>query len=131
MSLKADLKQVLAGEVDDAASTLEASFHDASLFEVVPQVVTYPKDAQDVQNLVKYVAANKDKQPSLSLTARSAGTDMSGGAINRFIIVDFNRHFTRFTRSARQEAHAQPGVFYRDFENATLQHNALMPSYPA
>src|SRR5581483_8989804 len=29
------------------------------------------------------------------------------------------------------EAHAQPGVFYRDFEKATLAHRALMPSYPA
>jgi FAD/FMN-containing dehydrogenase len=131
MSLKADLKQVLAGEVDDAASTLETYSHDASLFEVVPQVVTYPKDAKDVQNLVKYIAAHKEKQPGLSVTARSAGTDMSGGAVNESIIADFNRHFTTIYEVTPKSAHAQPGVFYRDFEVETLKHNALMPSYPA
>jgi FAD/FMN-containing dehydrogenase len=77
------------------------------------------------------VAAHKKDQPGLSITARSAGTDMSGGAINDSIIADFNKHFTQIYSVTSTEAHAQPGVFYRDFEKATLEHTALMPSYPA
>ncbi len=131
MNLKADLSRIIAGEVEDTPETLTNYSHDASLFEVKPEVVTYPKDASDVRALVQYVKERKAKNPTLSLTARSAGTDMSGGAVNDSIIADFNRHFTQIFEITPTSAHAQPGVFYRDFEKATLEHNALMPSYPA
>jgi FAD/FMN-containing dehydrogenase len=126
-----DLEGLIQGEVEDAPATLETYSHDASLFEVKPQVVAFPKDAADVQALVKYVAAGKKANPGLSITARSAGTDMSGGAVNDSIIADFNRHFTQILEVTKATAHAQPGVFYRDFEPRTLEQGALMPSYPA
>jgi FAD/FMN-containing dehydrogenase len=131
MNLKEDLPKLIKGEVDDAAETLETYSHDASLFEVKPQVVTFPKDTDDVKALVKYVKDNKAQNPGLSITARSAGTDMSGGAINESIIADFNRHFTEVFEVSPTSARTQPGVFYRDFEKKTLEQKALMPSYPA
>lgn len=124
-------KAGFAGEIKDDATTKEFYSHDASLFEVKPQLVVFPTNSDDVQILVKTVAKYKKSMPRLSVTARSAGTDMSGGAINDSIIVDFNKHFTRIEKVTKTEAHAQPGVFYRDFEAETLKHNALMPSYPA
>jgi FAD/FMN-containing dehydrogenase len=120
-----------SGEMDDSAEAKEFYSHDASLFEVIPQMVVKPKTSADVQKLVSMVTANKKQMPNLSLTARSAGTDMSGGAVNEGIIVDFNAHFTKIEKVTAEEGHAQPGVFYRDFEAATLKHGALMPSYPA
>jgi len=131
MNLQDDLKKVIQGEVEDGADVIEKYSHDASLFEVKPRVVVFPKDAADVQALVRYVGEQKKANPELSITARSAGTDMSGGAINDSIIADFNRHFTQIFEVSEAEAHAQPGVFYRDFEKATLERKALMPSYPA
>ena len=131
MKLKDDISQLISGEVENTPEVLTTYSHDASLFEVKPEVVAYPKDASDVKALVKYVKDNKAKVPNLSITARSAGTDMSGGAVNDSIVADFNRHFTSITETTKTTAHAQPGVFYRDFEKATLEHGALMPSYPA
>jgi FAD/FMN-containing dehydrogenase len=119
------------GEIDTSADTLDFYSHDASLFEVRPQLVVCPKDSKDVQLLVHLVAEQKKHMPHLSLTARSAGTDMSGGAVNDSIIVDFNRHFTAIKGVTKTQGHAQPGVFYRNFEKATLQKGVLMPSYPA
>jgi len=119
------------GEIDDSAATREFYSHDASLFEIKPRLVVMPQDAADVQTLVKLVHEQKDKQPELSVTARSAGTDMAGGAINESIIVDFNKHLTKIEKITATEAQTQPGVFYRDFEKETLKHGALMPSYPA
>jgi FAD/FMN-containing dehydrogenase len=130
-NLKLDLQKLIKGDVDSSDQTLEFYSHDASLFEVKPKVVAFPKDAADVQALVKYVAGHKAQDPSLSITARSAGTDMSGGAINDSVIVDFNKHFRKIEAVSSTIAHAQPGVFYRDFEKATLLKGALMPSYPA
>jgi FAD/FMN-containing dehydrogenase len=120
-----------SGEIDDAPATLDLYSHDASMFELRPQLVVKPKDAQDVEKLVGTVAALKKNHPNLSLTARSAGTDMSGGAINDSIIVDFLEHFKKIEQVTSTSAKTQPGVFYRDFEPETLKHKALMPTYPA
>lgn len=131
MNPKDDIQKFLQGEVEDSAEAIEKYSHDASLFEVKPQVVTFPKDVADVKALVSYVAAHKKTNPGLSLTARSAGTDMSGGAINDSIIVEFTRHFTEIFEVSSTAAHVQPGAYYRDFEKRTLEHKAIMPSYPA
>ncbi|HYH74760.1 MAG TPA: FAD-binding oxidoreductase [Candidatus Saccharimonadales bacterium] len=120
-----------AGELADDAATKEFYSHDASLFEIKPQLVVSPKDTKDVQTLVTLVAKEKKNIPDLSVTARSAGTDMSGGAVNDSIIVDFNKHLTTIKDISPTLGHAQPGVFYRDFEAETLKQKALMPSYPA
>ena len=119
------------GDIDDSAPTIDSYSHDASMFEIKPKIVVYPKDAEDVEELVKLVAANKHLDKSLSLTGRSAGTDMAGGAINDSIIVDFLRYFNKIENVSKLSAQAQPGVFYRDFEAHTLKYKALMPTYPA
>src|SRR5690606_8268742 len=94
--LKEKLQQTgFSGDLDDSSETREFFSHDASMFEIVPEVVAAPKSAQDVERLVKFVADNKKDNPELSLTARSAGTDMSGAAINDSIIVNFNAHLTK------------------------------------
>lgn len=119
------------GELDNTPATKDFYSHDASMFELRPKLVVYPKNADDVEKLVGMVAANKSTMPDLSLTARSAGTDMSGGAINESVIVDFQRYFNKIGSVSATSAQVQPGVFYRDFEKETFKHKALMPSYPA
>lgn len=119
------------GDIEDSPAVLDLYSHDASMFEIRPKLVVAPTDGKDVQKLVKLVADTKSKHKGLSLTARSAGTCMSGGAINDSIIVDFQKYFTKIEKVTHTSAQAQPGVFYRDFEPATLKHGALMPSYPA
>lgn len=119
------------GDTSDDAETLELFSHDASMFEIKPQLVVAPKDGDDVAALVKTVADAKADHLDLSLTARSAGTDMSGGAINDSIIVDFNKYFKTIEEVTETSAHAQPGVFYRDFEKETVKLKRIMPTYPA
>lgn len=126
-----ELSKLIKGEVDNSPEAKEFYSHDASLFEVVPEVVVFPKDTDDIESLVKFVDDNKAKHPKLSITARSGGTCMSGGAINDSIIIDFSRFFTNIWQISARIAHLQPGVFYRDFDPLTIKHNALMPSYPA
>ncbi|OGY64688.1 MAG: hypothetical protein A3I24_01230 [Candidatus Harrisonbacteria bacterium RIFCSPLOWO2_02_FULL_41_13b] len=130
MALLEELKNIISGEVATDQETLKYYSRDASLFEVQPQAVVFPKNSEDIKKLVKFVAENKSQQPELSLTARSAGTDMTGGPLTESIVLDFKKHFNRIS-VADQKAVAQPGVFYRDFEKETLKHGWLLPSFPA
>lgn len=119
------------GDIDTSQESREFYSHDASLFEIIPEVIVFPKDAADVCLLVSEATKAKKTIANLSLTGRSAGTDMSGGAINDSIIVNFQKYFTAINEVTPETGHVQPGVFYRDFEKATLAKGALMPSYPA
>jgi FAD/FMN-containing dehydrogenase len=125
------VKNGFTGEMDDSAITRDIYSHDASMFELRPELVVFPKHAKDIETLVSLVSKKKPTMPTLSVTARSAGTDMSGGAINDSVIVDFRKYFTKITKVTPTTAHVQPGVLYRDFEPETLKHGALMPTYPA
>ena len=126
-----ELKKIIGGDVVTDESTLVEYSHDASLFEVKPQVIVFPKDEEDIKALVRFVNKNKTEYPELSLTPRAAGTDMSGGAINESIIIAFGKYFNHTPKINGNIATTEPGVFYRDFELKTLEKNIIFPSYPA
>ena len=130
-ALLEELKKSISGDVATDAETLDTYSHDASLFEVKPQVVVFPKDAKDVQSLVKFVGKYKEKDKDLSLTGRAAGTDMGGGSINSSITVAFSKYFNHPATINGSIATVEPGLFYRDFEPETLKKGLIFPSYPA
>lgn len=130
--LKKEIEKFFTGDVKNDEETLNEYSHDTSLFRVTPKLVVFPKNVQDVQKIVKWVAENKKKYPTLSLTGRSAGTDMTGGPLNESIIVEFFKYFNhQKIDEDNLEAEVEPGVYYRDFEKKTLPEHISLPSYPA
>lgn len=130
MDLLRDLPAKLRGEVTDAADERAKYAHDTSLFERTPSLVIYPKDADDVATLVKAVAAEKTHGSPVSVTARSAGTDMSGGPLTRSVVAVFTKYMNK-VEVGDGYATTEPGAYYRDFEKETLKKGLLLPSYPA
>ena len=129
--LKQKLEKLVEGVVTDEEAELERASHDASLFEIRPQVIVKPKDHKDIEKVVDFVSKNKKDNPNLSITVRSGGTCMSGGAVNDSIIIDVNEFMTDVGEVEEDRIRTQPGAFYRDFEPKTLASGKLMPSYPA
>ncbi|MEK7612852.1 MAG: FAD-binding oxidoreductase [Patescibacteria group bacterium] len=133
MSLGDDLKKVIHGEIEDSAAVLEAYSRDASLFKVLPEVVVHPKDAADICAAVKFVVQEKKNNPKshVSLTARAAGSDMSGGPLNNSIILDTTKHLNRLLELGDEHAVVEPGMLFRDFDKETKKKNLELPSYTA
>ncbi len=131
MDLSAELHKIIEGDVDASDETREFYSHDASLFELKPQVVTFPKHNNDIKAIVSFARDHKVDIPNLSVTARSRGTDMSGAAINDSIIVDTSRYMKAIWDVSATSATVQPGMMYKDFEVETLKFGSIMPSYPA
>lgn len=131
MNIYNELSTIFKGELDTSKETIETFSHDASLFELRPAVVARPRDSQDIQSIVRWVLKNKQEHPELSLTARSAGTDMSGGAIGESIVLDMKAHFTEVSKLTKEYARLQPGVFFRDFDVKASSIGVMLPSYPA
>lgn len=126
-----ELKKIIQGEVATDEKVLEEYSADASIFQVRPTAVVFPRDAADVSAIVKFVSRHKQEDPSLSVTARSAGTDMSGGPLNESIIVGFTKHMNNLLGFEGSRVRVQPGMYYRDFEVEAEKKNLLLPSYPA
>lgn len=131
MDLHAELSKIFKGELDITDDTREFYSHDASLFELKPQIVGFPNDADDIKNVVRFVNENKAKYPELSITPRSRGTDMSGAAIGESILLDISKNMNKLHEVTATTAHVQPGMLYREFEAETLKQGSLLPSYPA
>ncbi len=129
-----ELRKIVNGDVVNDEKTLSEYSRDASLFEVKPSLVVFPKDEEDIKQLVKFV--NEHTEEKLSLTARAAGTCMAGGPLTESIVVEFVKYFNQIKEIRKlneEEGYGivQPGVYYRDFEKETLKQNLLLQSYPA
>ena len=131
-----ELKKIVKGKIKTDSRTLGKYSTDASLFEIKPKVVFFPKDKKDIQRLVKFVGENKGRYKDLSITICSGGSDMTGGPLSESIVVDVSQCMDRLIKVKKEKggggyAIVQPGMAYRDFEKQTLKKRLLMPSYPA
>lgn len=108
---------------------LAAASHDASAFSLTPAAIATPRTSQEVQDVVKLVMSQRDRH--LSLTARSGGTDMSGGPLTESIVVDMQKHLNQIMHIGDHRVTIQPGAWYRDLEAALRPHRYLLPPYPA
>ncbi len=80
---------------------------DASLYEIIPDAVVFPRRVADVAAAVRACA-----KYGVPLTARGAGTGLAGGAVNRGIQLDVSRHLNRIldVDVANRRVRVEPGV---------------------
>ncbi|GMU91497.1 MAG: lactate dehydrogenase [Candidatus Hydrogenedentota bacterium] len=70
---------------DDLTRQLYAT--DASLYEIVPDAVAFPRTAEETASAVRAAG-----EAGIPVIPRGAGTGLSGGAIGRGLVIDFSRH---------------------------------------
>lgn len=125
-----ELKNEISGDIITTGPELDQYSVDMSIFSLRPQAVVFPKSTEDICRLVSFVTKHKEKYPDLSLTARAAGTDMTGGPLSESIVIGFTKYFNTFSIDG-QVLTTEPGVYYRDFEKVGNEKQLMMPSYPA
>ena len=127
MKLSEEIKKFFRGEVADDEATLSTYSRDASLFKVKPKLVVFPKNAEDLKALVKWVGDNS----GFSVTVRAAGSDMTGGPLSESIVADVTKHINKMGDVREEGTTVEPGMFYRDFETKTLEKNLILPCFTA
>ncbi len=121
-SIGTDLKRLLdPAKVKDDAATLRAYAVDASIYRLTPQVVVLPERETDIDLVMDYAVPR-----GLPLTARAAGTNLTGSAIGSGIILDVSR-LNRILEVNPDEkwARVQPGIVLNEL-NAQLASTGLM-----
>jgi FAD/FMN-containing dehydrogenase/Fe-S oxidoreductase len=106
-----NLEQELQGELkwDRLHQSLYAT--DASVYRKMPLAVSFPKNKQDLIQLIKFAREKK-----IGLIPRTAGTSLAGQCVGEGIVVDTSKHFTRILAfdERNKTIKVEPGVIRDD-----------------
>jgi len=123
-----DLQARVDGEVrfDEYSRQLYAT--DASLYEVLPIGVVYPRSTEDVAVVMSYCA-----QREIPVLPRGGGTSLAGQTVNEAVVLDFSRYMNEIveTRPNDRRARAQPGIKLGDLNAALADHGLKFAPDPA
>jgi FAD/FMN-containing dehydrogenase/Fe-S oxidoreductase len=117
--LISSLQNSVSGDVEDGKRRRAEYSTDASNYRVVPQVVVFPKNKDDVSAVLEVA-----KNFSVPLTMRGAGTSIAGNSIGPGIVVDNSRYFNRIIEfdPKNLRARVEPGVIMGDLQKIGAPH---------
>ena len=122
------LRAVVQGGVDDSARRRAEYSSDASNYRVVPAVVVFPQDTDDM-----LAAAEVARRTGTPLTSRGAGTSIAGNAVGPGIVLDTSRHLNRILDidPQAQMARVEPGVILASLQDAARPHGLRFGPEPS
>ncbi len=115
------LRRVVGGGVDDSTLRRAQYSTDASNYRVVPAVVVFPRNVDDV-----LAALDVAGESGVPLTMRGGGTSVAGNAVGPGIVLDTSRFLNRVLEidPESRTAVVEPGVVLDDLQ-ATAAHHGL------
>lgn len=114
--LERDLREALSGEVSFDNLTRRVYSVDASIYEIKPMGIVWPKNRKDVIEAVQIADTHQ-----IPIIPRGAATGIVGGCIGEGLILDCSRHMTKIHHIdiKRENVLCDPGVVQDDL-NAAL-----------
>ncbi len=123
--LAEDLNDAIEGELRVDRVAVSAYATDASLYEIEPLAVAFPRHSRDVEILATYSASN-----SIPLIPRGAGSGLAGGAIGSGIVIDFSRHMNTILSVSSDRVRVQPGVVRETLNERLREHGRYFAPDP-
>jgi len=128
--LKAFTKMVGAENIYDDKAHMIAYSYDATRTRYEPDAVIFPRDEQDVSNILKYC-----NEHLIIITPRGAGSGFTGGALpaNGGIVIAMEKHMNKILEidTENMVAVVQPGVVNMDLQKHVEELGLFYPPDPA
>lgn len=130
-SIALDLRRLLSADsadiVKDDEVTKTAYAVDASIYRMIPQAVVLVETESHIQTVMNYAVSR-----GIPLTARAAGTNLTGSAVGSGIILDVSR-LRRLLDVNREErrARVQPGIVLADLNRQLAGQGLLFGPDPS
>ncbi len=115
------LKAALKGELSTDAATRGRYATDASIYQIVPAAVAFPRDAADIETAVSIA-----HEAGVPVIARGGGTSQNGQPIGTGLVLDCSRHFNRLLdyQPEQREVTVEPGMVLEQL-NQRLRRDGL------
>jgi len=123
----------ISGEVLTSESARDFFATDASVLSLKPNLIVYPRTTSDVRKVARFAWQLAEKGHALSITSRGSGTDQTGAAIGRGMIMVFPAHMNHLLEidSKSRQVRVQPGVNFKSLQETLYTHGLFLPPYPA
>lgn len=126
------LQEHILGEVTIQPAILDALSRDASVLTLRPEMVVYPRVTNDIRKVARFAWQLAEKGHVLPITLRGGGTDQTGAAIGRGIVVATTGHMDQLLEfDARQKlVRVQPGLNAKALADALFLQGMTIPVLP-
>ncbi len=129
------LNEHVLGEVSSAESVRKQFSHDGSILTLTPEIVIHPRVTNDIRKIARFSWQLAEKGHVLPITVRGGGTDKTGAAIGKGIIVNTLAHLNKIIfmslKNKDQFVHVQPGVNFGTLNEVLKSHSMIIPTFPA
>jgi FAD/FMN-containing dehydrogenase/Fe-S oxidoreductase len=127
-ALARDLAGALSGGVAADRFTRGRYATDASIYQIMPAAVAFPKTTDDVSAALEIAARH-----GAPVIARGGGTSQNGQPIGAGLVLDFSRHFNDLLSLdvAARTAVVRPGMVLERLNAALRPHGLFFPVEPS
>jgi FAD/FMN-containing dehydrogenase len=127
------LQEHLIGEVivgDDARKYFST---DGSIFQLMPSIIAYPRNENDVRKTLRFTWQLAERGRVIPVTARGAGSDQSGAALGKGIVLVFPAHMNKILEldTKAGTVSVEPGLNYAKLQQTLHTHGKFLPPFPA
>ncbi len=127
------LQEHLVGEVMTGTDARRYFATDASIFQLPPALVVYPRNENDVRKTARFTWQLAERGRVIPMTARGAGTDQTGAALSTGIMLVFPAHMNRILELDTKDntVTIEPGINFGKLQQTLHTHGRFLPPYPA
>ncbi|MBC7869072.1 FAD-binding oxidoreductase [Candidatus Saccharibacteria bacterium] len=128
------LNEHILGEVTSSKAVRQRFSQDASILTITPELVMFPRVTNDIRKAARFSWQLAEKGHVLPITTRGGGSDQTGAAIGRGIIVNTTAHLNNVIHLGLKDkdrfVHVQPGVNFKSLNDILNWHGLHVPAYP-
>lgn len=128
------LNEHILGEVTSAESVRQQFSRDGSILSIMPELVIHPRVTNDIRKIARFTWQLAEKGHVLPITVRGGGSDQTGAAIGKGVIINTIAHLNNIifisTKNKDQFIHLQPGVNFGLLNEVLKSHGLIIPTFP-
>ncbi len=126
------LQSHISGDVLAGSKIREYYSRDGSVLTMTPTIVVYPRTTNDIRKVARFAWQLGEKGHAVPITARGNGTDTTGAAIGKGIIVSTPAHLSRILEldTKQRLVRVQPGLNIKSLQETLHTHGLFLPAYP-
>lgn len=126
------LNEHILGEISGAKAIRERFSRDGSVLVIKPELVMFPRVTNDIRKAMRFSWQLAEKGHVLPITARGGGTDTTGGAIGKGLIINTTAYLHNILHIGLKDkdrfVHVQPGVTFQSLNDVLNWHGLYVPT---
>ena len=126
------LNEHLLGEVTSSKAMRRRYSRDGSVLSITPEIIVFPRITNDIRKVARFSWQLAEKGHPMALTARGTGSDPTGGAIGKGMILSTSTHLNNIIALIPKSrlVHVQPGVTFDALTSALKWQGLTIPNAP-